>query len=119
MSMINEFRSIEQQIASLQAQQEKLAPKVQAQLQATNEVIAICESNNISRREMAMALVPDLFAKATGEKATRRERSVKVYLNPNSGERVETKGGNHKVLKAWKEEFGAETVESWLQAANA
>ncbi|EPG5989341.1 transcriptional regulator, partial [Pseudomonas aeruginosa] len=27
----------------------------------------------------------------------------------------ETKGGNHKVLKAWKEQYGSETVESWLQ----
>ncbi|MDI7111006.1 transcriptional regulator, partial [Pseudomonas aeruginosa] len=25
------------------------------------------------------------------------------------------KGGNHKVLKAWKEQYGSETVESWLQ----
>ncbi|RFQ08223.1 transcriptional regulator, partial [Pseudomonas sp. ATCC 13867] len=25
-------------------------------------------------------------------------------------------GGNHKVLKAWKAQYGAEAVESWLQS---
>jgi len=45
----------------------------------------------------------------------RRERQVKVYLNPNNGERIETKGGNHKLLKEWKSQYGADTVESWLQ----
>jgi len=27
----------------------------------------------------------------------------------------ETKGGNHKILKQWKEQYGAEAVEGWLQ----
>jgi hypothetical protein len=31
-----------------------------------------------------------------------------------SDEVVETKGGNHKVLKEWKAEYGSDTVESWL-----
>lgn len=42
-------------------------------------------------------------------------REVKVYINPNSGERVETKGGNHKILNEWKRQFGKECVESWVQ----
>ncbi|MGO2133637.1 MAG: histone-like nucleoid-structuring protein, MvaT/MvaU family [Halomonas sp.] len=46
--------------------------------------------------------------------ATRRRRRLKVYKNPHSGEVVETRGGNHKVLKAWKDEHGRETVESWV-----
>ncbi|MGY8832516.1 MAG: DNA binding protein, partial [Pseudomonadales bacterium] len=39
-----------------------------------------------------------------------------VYKNPNNGEVVETKGGNNKVLKAWKAEHGAAVVDGWLQA---
>jgi len=39
---------------------------------------------------------------------------VKVYKNPESGEVVETKGGNHKALKEWKAKYGSATVESWL-----
>jgi len=27
---------------------------------------------------------------------------------------METKGGNHKMLKAWKTKHGADKVESWL-----
>ncbi|HCL4185724.1 TPA: DNA binding protein, partial [Pseudomonas aeruginosa] len=52
---------------------------------------------------------------ARGASSQRKARAVKVYKNPNSGEIVETKGGNHKVLKAWKAEFGNDVVESWLQ----
>ena|ERR1700712_3443481 len=48
------------------------------------------------------------------EKGTRRARTVKVYKNPHNAEIVETKGGNHKTLKAWKSEYGSEEVESWL-----
>lgn len=33
---------------------------------------------------------------------------------PHTGEFIETKGGNHKGLKAWKVQYGAETFESWL-----
>ncbi|MNE44365.1 hypothetical protein D3C80_1385870 [compost metagenome] len=45
----------------------------------------------------------------------RKLREVKRYKNPHSGEVVETKGGNHKILKQWKQEHGSDTVESWLQ----
>jgi hypothetical protein len=47
-------------------------------------------------------------------KQTRRARAVKLYMNPHSGKIVETKGGNHKTLKAWKAEYGSDIVESWL-----
>jgi hypothetical protein len=39
---------------------------------------------------------------------------VKIYKNPDTGELVETKGGNHITLKEWKAEYGSETVGSWL-----
>lgn len=47
------------------------------------------------------------------ERVTRRARTVRVYKNPYSGEIVETKGGNHKTLKAWEAERGGDEVESW------
>ncbi|WP_373561863.1 hypothetical protein [Pseudomonas syringae] len=28
---------------------------------------------------------------------------------------IETKGGNHRALKEWKAEHGADVVESWLK----
>lgn len=54
-------------------------------------------------------------AKPAAEPArTRRRRKLKVYKNPHTGETVKTRGGNHRVLKAWKAEHGSEVVESWL-----
>jgi hypothetical protein len=44
----------------------------------------------------------------------RKPRQVKVYKHPQTGEIVETKGGNHKILKEWKAEHGSDTVDSWL-----
>ncbi len=41
----------------------------------------------------------------------RRPHQVKVYVQPVTGKRIETKGANHAQLKAWKAEFGAEVVE--------
>ena len=44
----------------------------------------------------------------------RRPRKLKVFKNPETGETVETRGGNHKVLKAWKAEYGLTNINSWL-----
>jgi len=43
----------------------------------------------------------------------KRPRKVKQYKNPNTGEVIETRGGNHRTLKEWKNKWGAEAVESW------
>lgn len=68
-----------------------------------------------SLRNVVALLDPNASRSVTPVKGARRERTLKRYKNPNTGEVVETKGGNHKVLKAWKEQYGAEKVESWLQ----
>ena len=52
---------------------------------------------------------------ATPARGQRKQRQLKVFKNPETGEVVETKSGNHKVLKAWKEQYGAEKVEGWLK----
>lgn len=45
----------------------------------------------------------------------RKARATKLCKNSNTGEVLETKGGNHKVLNAWKSGFGPDVVESWLK----
>lgn len=50
---------------------------------------------------------------AAARKGTRKPREVKIYENPNTGEVIETKGGNHRKLKEWKNEFSVNVVESW------
>ncbi|MCY1461647.1 hypothetical protein D9M71_793250 [compost metagenome] len=73
----------------------------------------------MSLRQVVTILDPSkgvsMSTAATSTSAQRKPREVKRYKNPHSGEVVETKGGNHKILKQWKQEHGSETVESWLQ----
>ena len=46
--------------------------------------------------------------------ASRKKRKLKVFQNPKTGETVETRGGNHKILKAWKAEYGFNSLDHWL-----
>ncbi|HGN2133837.1 TPA: histone-like nucleoid-structuring protein, MvaT/MvaU family [Pseudomonas aeruginosa] len=41
-------------------------------------------------------------AESVAEKIPRRPRQLKQYKNPHNGEVIETKDGNHKLLKQWK-----------------
>jgi len=74
---------------------------------------------------LALFEVPDTIASDTstatadeqeGSSRQRKKRKLKIYKNPHSGEVIETRGGNHTVLKAWKKEYGNEVVETWLQS---
>ena len=56
-----------------------------------------------------------LEGKPTNDKR-RGQRPLKTYTNPHTGETITTRGGNHKTLNAWREEFGKEEVDSWLQS---
>ena len=47
---------------------------------------------------------------------TRRKRPLKVYKNPHTGEVVKTRGGNQKDLNAWRQQYGREAVDSWVQS---
>ena len=120
MSKLAEFRQLEKHLAEQMAQLEALkgdaglAEEIKFEEKLRNllgqygkslrDVIAILDPASLNRKGAALAPI----------KATRRERVVKVYKNPHTGETIETKVGNHKQLKEWKSEFGAETVESWL-----
>lgn len=86
-------------------------------------VIAEAKELGISKRDLAIAIEPELDRRrgSKNEKLTdiiagqpkRAARKVKCYTNPHTGEKVQTKGGNHKGLKRWKDEYGAATVEGW------
>lgn len=68
-------------------------------------------------REVCEMLDPSYSSQASSQKSSkvgRKKRPLKVYKNPHSGEVVETRGGNHKVIQGWKAEFGNEEVSSWV-----
>lgn len=120
MSKIAEFRALEAQIeehkqrlAALQGDEglkkeiefeSKLRKLLAEYNQSLPGVIALLDPTAAKGRKAAVA-----------DKVVRRERTLKRYKNPQTGEVVETKGGNHKVLKSWKEEHGSDVVEGWLQ----
>lgn len=119
-SKLAEFRAAERELQEQLAQleelktnaglkkeiefEEKLTGLMQSYGKGLKDVIAIFDPAPAGRR----------VEKAVG--AHRRPRVLKRYKNPHSGEVVETKGGNHRVLKEWNAQYGASTVESWLQA---
>lgn len=118
MSIIAEYKALEAQIAEQQKRLEALKgdEKLKREMEFETKLRALLAAYDYSLRNVVTILDPNagkaIIAQAMG---ARRERALKRYKNPNNGEIVETKGGNHKVLKAWKEQYGAEKVESWLQ----
>ncbi|MFL9812891.1 H-NS histone family protein [Stutzerimonas sp. VN223-3] len=119
MSKIAEFKALEAQIAEHQKRLEALQGDegLKQEIEFESKLRKLLGEYNYSLRDVISLLDPSAGKgrQAVAEKPARRERSLKRYKNPNTGEVVETRGGNHKVLKAWKQEHGAEAVEGWLQ----
>jgi len=119
MSRLAEFRKLEQNLAAQLAELEALkgSAELQKEIQFENKLRELLATYGFSLREIINILDPGAALRvpsvAAPLKASRKARDVKVYRNPNNGEIIETKGGNHKLLKQWKAEFGADVVESW------
>ena len=120
MSLINEYRDTEASIKELQARLKALAEndKLKQELEFEGKLRALMAEYQKSLPSIIAILDPEAKAgkvarvsKATGSK---RARKIKQYKNPNSGEVIETKGGNHKVLKEWKAKWGSDVVEGWV-----
>lgn len=122
MSRIAEFRAAERALAEQIAYLESLKhdAALKSELEFEEKLKALMGEYSKTLSDIISILDPDAAVysrKGAGKLAPkqRRLRVVKVYKNPHNNEVVETKGGNNKVLKAWKSEYGAEAVESWLQ----
>ena len=120
MSKAAEYRALERQIAEQLEHLDKLkADKgLQQEFEFEDKLRKLLDKYGMSLKNVIELLDPHAArgrALAQEVKGQRRERTLKRYVNPNTNEYVETKGGNNKILKAWKQEHGAETVESWLQ----
>lgn len=116
MSLINEYRATEEAIKELQARLANLSQndKLQKDLDFEKKVRALMGEYSMSLPELVSLMDPESkVVKADQVKATRRPRKVKQYKNPHDGSIIETKGGNHKELKAWKAQYGDEVVEGW------
>ncbi|AMS13129.1 H-NS histone [Pseudomonas chlororaphis] len=116
MSLITEYRATENTIKQLQKKLEVLAddPALLTEMEFEERLRALMGEYSKSLRDIIKLLDPDRATLTFDIPSTRKRRAVKVYRHPDSGEVVETKGGNHRLLKAWKQQYGVETVESWL-----
>ncbi|ONM44077.1 H-NS histone [Halopseudomonas pachastrellae] len=119
MSMLQEYRNIEEQIRELKERLNSMSndDKLKKEIEFEEKLRSLMGQYNKSLKDVAAILDPDNKLAAPKGKAAggaKRARKVKQYKNPNTGEVIETKGGNHKTLKTWKEKYGADTVESWV-----
>lgn len=117
MSRLAEYRQLEkhlaEQLAALEAMKGDEGLKQEVAFET--KLRALLAEYGYSLRNVIAILDPQgsSRAPAAAPKGVRKARDVKIYKNPNSGELIETKGGNHRQLKEWKNEFGADVVESW------
>ena len=121
MSLINEYRATEEAIKELQERLKNLSQddKLKKELEFEGKLRTLMGEYQKSLRDIIALLDPDASRNsktpraAKAPAASKRARRVKQYKNPHSGEVIETKGGNHKILKEWKAKWGADVVEGW------
>ncbi|HEY9817623.1 MAG TPA: histone-like nucleoid-structuring protein, MvaT/MvaU family [Candidatus Obscuribacterales bacterium] len=115
-SLLTTYAQQEQQMKELAEQLEKMKsdPRLQAEIEFKEKLESLMKEYGKSASEVLDLLDPQRARSASQPTTQRRKRKLKIYKNPNTGEVVETRGGNQKTLKAWKDEHGDETVESWL-----
>lgn len=121
MSRLAEFRQLEQKLAAQLAELETLKNDegLKREIEFEKKLRALLAEYGVGLRQVIELLDPKAaVARPIFESritAERKPRALKVYVNPHNGEVIETKGGNHKRLKYWKSEYGADIVELWLQ----
>ncbi|PWB31012.1 transcriptional regulator [Pseudomonas sp. SDI] len=118
MSRLAEFRAAEKALQEQLAQLETLKKDagLKREIEFEQKLVSLMKSYDKDLRDIIDILDPRAATKPLAHTPrTRRARVVKVYENPHTGELIETKGGNHRGLKAWKQQYGATTVESWLR----
>lgn len=121
MSRLAEFRKAEQDLQERLKQLEKLKNDagLKKEIEFEEKLQGLMKTYGKSLRDVIAILDPNPAKgdlPSTKPVKTRRARVVKVYQNPHTGELIETKGGNHRGLKAWKEQYGAKTVDAWLRS---
>ena len=120
MSRLAEFRKLEQTLAAQLAELEAMkgSSELQKEIEFETKLRDLLNKYGFSLRDIITILDPQSNRRTAvpvaAEKAQRRGRQVQQYKNPHNGEIIETKGGNHQLLKEWKAQYGADEVEGWL-----
>lgn len=115
MSLLQQYAQLEQQTKELQKKMEILQERDDFKKEKVflEKLQGLIEEFGRTPQDVINQLSPNRFHSTVNENK-RKKRKLKVYRNPGTNEIIETRGGNHKTLKLWKDEHGAEVVESWL-----
>lgn len=121
-TMLGDLFSIS--LEALKAELEKLEQdeRLKNEVAFKEQLEVLMKEFDKSAKDVLELLNPGSASTGMGSSASsgsRRKRKLKVYRNPYTGEELKTRGGNQKVLKTWKDEYGADTVESWLVKTEA
>ncbi|WP_448681169.1 histone-like nucleoid-structuring protein, MvaT/MvaU family [Pseudomonas nicosulfuronedens] len=121
MSRLAEFRAAEKALAEQLAHLESLKndSALKKEIEFEEQLKKLMSQYGKSLKEVVSILDPSSSnetRKGAPAGGQRKARELKIYRNPHTGEVVETKGGNHRALRGWKDEFGSDTVESWRQS---
>lgn len=121
MSKLLEFRKAEQALREQLARLESLKhdQELKREMAFEEQLKALLKEYDYQLQNIVDILDPqplhipelDILEQQGG----RRLRRLQVWKNPITGEVLETRSGNNKQLKAWKEEYGERFVSTWLQ----
>lgn len=121
MSLLSDYVKKEQLLKQLEEELKRMEgdQRLKSELEFKEKLEALMAEYGKTTRDVIELLNPksdnaQAATAQTGSTGSRRKRKLKIYKNPNTGEVVETRGGNHKTLKAWKDEHGSDAVESWV-----
>ncbi len=115
MSMLSRYFQLEQEVTAIRKKMQAIeeSPQFQKEKEFQDKLKALMNEYDKSPGEIISALAPDPTS-VSASSTRRKKRKLKIYKNPETGEVVETRGGNQKTLKAWKDQYGSEAVESWV-----
>jgi len=119
MSKLELLRELESERAKLEKKINSMKEQYKTLADFAEEVKNSATAKGLKLRDVALAIAPELDIENRGAKVktttgTRSPRKTKIYRNAHTGEEIHTKGGNHKELKKWKAEYGADVVEGWV-----
>lgn len=117
MSILANYREKEEMLRKLTEEMSKMQenPELKKELSFKEEVQAVLNKHERSVSDLAVIFgLNQSAATAKSGRGNRRTRKLKVFVNPHTQETIETRGGNHKVLKEWKAKYGSDLVESWV-----
>lgn len=119
-SILADYTQREAEVKYLQEELEKLQsdPRLQKAIQFQNDVNELMVKYEISIDDAVKIIKPELADKQQNGipvKKKNKKRRLKLYTNPHTGETLETRGGNNKIIQSWKEKHGEEDVNSWAE----